>query len=232
MTLCLALATAKEYRAALAGLGAPAAPAPGGAVRWRRGGRELAVCLTGVGPVAAGVHLGRLLGAGGIAGVVNLGLAGSFDLARAPLGAPVAATAELFPEYGLLGADGAVDPWGLGFPQCVLGGEPVHDRLALDPAGAAAALGLALPETAVFGESATVASVAAAPARSAAAKRLPQPLTENMEGFALALACAATGLPFVELRVVSNRVGARPPRDWDLAGACAALGRIAARLLA
>ena len=53
-----------------------------------------------------------------------------------------------------------------------------------------------------------------------------------MEGFALALACALAGTPFLELRTVSNRVGARPPRDWDLAGALAGLARTAAQLLA
>jgi len=232
MSLCLAVATAKEYRAAFGALGAPAAPAAGAAVIWRRGGRDWRLLVTGIGPVAAGVSLGRLLGAGGLDGVVNLGLAGSFDLAGAPLGALVAATAETFPEYGL-GREGTPpDPKALGFPQITIAGEPIYDQIGLDPDAAARAMGLAVPEGCLRGACATVATVAAEPARSAAATRTPLPLIENMEGFALALACALAETPFLELRTVSNRVGARPPRDWDLAGALASLARTTARLLA
>ena len=96
--------------------------------------------MTGVGPVAAGVSLGRLLGAGGIDGVVNLGLAGSFDLAGAPLGSLVAATAEAFPEYGLRQEGTPPDPKGLGFPQITITGEPIYDRIGLDPDAAARAM--------------------------------------------------------------------------------------------
>lgn len=231
MSLCLAVATAKEYRAAFGPLGAPAAPAAGEAVTWRRGGRDWRLLITGVGPVAAGVSLGRLLGAGGMGGVINLGLAGSFDLAHAPLGALVAATAEAFPEYGLRREGTPPDPKGLGFPQITIAGEPVYDRIALDPDAAARAMGLTVPAGCLRGACATVATVAAEPALSAAATRTPLPLTENMEGFALALACSLAGTPFLELRVVSNRVGARPPGDWDLAGALASLARTAALLL-
>jgi len=232
VSLCLAVATAKEYRAAFGPLGAPAAPAAGEAVTWRRGGRDWRLLVTGVGPVAAGVSLGRLLGAGGLDGVVNLGLAGSFDLAGAPLGALVAATAETFPEYGLRQEGTPPDPKALGFPQITIAGEPIHDRIGLDPDAAARAMGLTVPKGCLRGACATVATVAAEPARSAAADRTPLPLIENMEGFALALACALAGTPFLELRTVSNRVGARPPRDWDLAGALASLARTAAQLLA
>jgi futalosine hydrolase len=51
-----------------------------------------------------------------------------------------------------------------------------------------------------------------------------------MEGFALAYGCAVAGVPFVELRAVSNAVGARPPVAWDLPGALSALGQATHRL--
>ena len=100
----------------------------------------------------------------------------------------------------------------------------MYDRLDLDPAEAATAMGLALPAQAVAGAGLTVAGVTASPAREAALRAAYAPLTEAMEGFGAALAAATAGLPFVELRSVSNRVGARPPDGWDLPGAFAALG--------
>lgn len=228
----LALATAKEYRAALSPLGAPAPPPPGRAALWRRGGRDWLVLITGVGPVAAAMAVGRAIGEarGELAGVVNLGICGSFDLAVAPLGAVTATTAAIFPEYGLHG-DNGVEARGIAFPQAVIDGCDVYDRLDLDPAGAATAMGLTLPADVVAGTGLTVAGVTASPAREAALRAAYAPLTEAMEGFGAALAAACAGLPFVELRSVSNRVGARPPGGWDLPGAFAALGRAAAVLL-
>ncbi|MFP5257993.1 MAG: futalosine hydrolase, partial [Acidobacteriota bacterium] len=95
---------------------------------------------------------------------------------------------------------------------------------------AARELGLTLPEGVVAGPCLTVAGVSATPERAAALAGQYRALAESMEGFAVALAGAAAGLPGLELRAVSNRVGSRPPADWDLPGALAALGRAAARL--
>ena len=226
MALCLAIATRKEYRAVLSPLGAPAVPPDGAATPWRHHGRDMTVLLTGVGPVAAAASLGRLLGSGEVTGVVNLGVAGTFDPVIAPLTSLLAATAETFPEYGLR-CEGVMQPRELGFPQLTIAGEPIYDRIALHPDEAAASMRLSLPEHILLGDFATVAGVSADAQASA-----PDGLTaENMEGFALALACRLAGVPFLELRTISNTVGARPPRGWDLPGALAALARITALLL-
>ncbi|EHJ47804.1 futalosine nucleosidase [Solidesulfovibrio carbinoliphilus subsp. oakridgensis] len=232
--LLVACATAKEYKAALAPLGAPAAPEPGRAVPWRRGGRDFLILVTGVGPVAAALAVGRVLGRheGAIGGLVNCGVAGSFDLAGVPLGGLVAATAEAFPEFGLR-REAGTDPRGIGFPQLSLpgaGGGPVFDRLPLAPEAAAGDMGLSLPPGTLFGPCVTVAGVSGDAARAALLARRYGAACESMEGFAVGLAAAVAGLPFLELRTVSNRVGARPPEDWDLAGALAALGRAVAIL--
>jgi futalosine hydrolase len=227
----VAIATAKEYKAALSGLGAPAPPPPGEIVSWKRGGRDFLVVVTGVGPVAVALSLGRVLGrrAGDVAGVVNCGIAGSFDLTAVPLGGLVVATTETFPEYGLRGDDDT-DARAIAFPQLVIGGEPVFDRLPLDPETAAAAMGLTLPADAARGTCVTVAGVTVTPARARTLAGKYEAVAESMEGFAAALAAATAAVPFLELRAVSNRVGSRPPVDWDLPGALSALGRGVARL--
>lgn len=193
------------------------------------GPARLAVC--GVGPLNAALEAGRWLAGEPLRGVVNLGVAGSFGLAL-PLGSAAVVAEEFFPEFGLHGA-GGFDPAGLGFAQALGPDGPVHDRLALSPEAAAAAMGLALPPL-HRARSLTVAGVSGCPARAAElADRYPGgPLLENMEGFALALGCLRAGVPFLEVRSVSNRVGARPPQDWDLPAALDALALAAARLLA
>ncbi len=230
MSLCLAVATAKEYRAAFGPLGAPAAPAAGAAVTWLRGGRDWRLLLTGVGPVAAGVSLGRLLGAGGLDGVVNMGLAGSFDLAGAPLGALVAATAETFPEYGLRQEGTPPDPRPR-LPPNYIAGEPIYDRIGLDPDAAARAWAWPCAKGCLRGACATWPGGGRTGPVRGRDPHAPAP-DRKLGGLCLAMACALAGTPFLELRTVSNRVGARPPRDWDLAGALASLARTAAQLLA
>jgi len=188
----------------------------------------LAACITGVGPVNAGIALGHVLAlCGKFTGVLNLGLAGSFDPARAPLGACTLVTEEIWPEYGLIGDDGTDAP-GLGFAQWEHGGLRVVDRLPLHTT--LADLGLPLPVDAVPGISLTVAGVSADARRADWLARRYRSLSENMEGFAVALACARRHIPCVELRIISNKVGSRAPEDRAFPLALAKLGALGQNL--
>jgi len=181
----------------------------------------LAVCITGVGPVNAGMALGRILALHHeIRGVLNLGLAGSFDLAGAPLGSCTLVTEEIWPEYGLFGDDG-VDAPGLGFAQWEHGDQRVVDRLPL--CTDLTVFGLPQPADAICGISLTVAGVSASVKRADMLARRYRPLSENMEGFAVALACARQQILCVELRVISNRVGSRAGEDRAFPAALAKL---------
>lgn len=233
--LVLALATAKELCAALPG--APSGLEPGATAPVALPGRRApaAVALvTGVGPVGAALRLGRLLGAlgpGAVAGVVNLGVAGSFDTAALPLGAVAVAARETWPEYGLRTRAG-VDAAALGFPVGRAPEGPIGPSLDLAPDAAARALGLALPAAWPRAAALTVAAASADAATADALRAAHGALLENMEGYALALACREAGLPFLEVRSVSNAVGTRRAGAWNLPGALAALGPALAALCA
>ena len=191
-------------------------------------GAGLAACITGVGPVNAGIALGRILALHHeITGVLNLGLAGSFDLNRAPLGSCTLITEEIWPEYGLFGDDG-IDAPGLGFAQWEHGSQRVFDRLPLHTD--LTVLGLPQPTDAIPGISLTVAGVSANAKRADMLAQRYHPLSENMEGFAVALACARQGIPCVELRTVSNKVGSRTPEDRAFPLALAKLGALGQNL--
>lgn len=248
MTLALAAATPGELRCALAKvapeLAGPeldaagvAGPEPAGripargAARARIAGRDVLLLVTGVGPLAAALEAAAALERFEVSGMLNLGVAGSFDTAKAPLLAPVAASEEVCADFGVAGQDGLADASGFPFPQWEGGGEKIFDRIRLRPDEAAEALGLALPQGWLRAPALTSGVVTGSAGRAAALAARHGAITESMEGFALALACRVRGLPFLEVRTISNPVGERDRKQWKLAQALAGLGDVLAGLM-
>ena len=62
--------------------------------------------------------------------------------------------------------------------------------------------------------------------------RFPDVVAEGMEGAGVAAAATATGIPFAEVRAISNAVGPRDRDAWRIADALAALGTAVAAVLA
>jgi futalosine hydrolase len=58
-----------------------------------------------------------------------------------------------------------------------------------------------------------------------------KPAVESMEGAAFMYACLVAGIPFAQVRAVSNRVERRNRDAWNIAGAVQELGRVALHLL-
>lgn len=197
-------------------------------------GRPVLALVTGIGVVNAALALGRALERAGISGVLNLGVAGSFDLAAHPLGSVRLVEQEIWPEYGLLFSGAvAADARALGFAQngvAVSAADAIFDRLAWDAPAEARRLGID-PGGFARATSLTVNGVTADAGRARELSARFGAGLENMEGFALAYGARRSGLPFAELRAVSNAVGSRPPNDWDLPGALAALGWAAEQIL-
>lgn len=200
-------------------------------------GRPALLCVTGVGPVNAALALGFCFGltSGGgegaapfrIGAVLMLGLAGAFDLAATPLRALCQVEEEIWPEYGL--NDGSsVTARAFSHPQWRKADgapEDVYDRLRLADAAVVARRGPA-PGTFLPRRSLTVAGVSASFARAREMANRHRAELENMEGFAVAYACARAGVPCVEIRAVSNKVGPRAAGEKDFPGALGALGGI------
>lgn len=193
---------------------------------------EALCCITGVGPINAALALGmffcRAKAEGTpIAAVLNAGLAGAFDLAERPLLGLCTVSEEIWPEYGL--HDGrSVTAEAFGFPQWQPEtGPAVRNRLplagpeALERFGARHQPDVFLPCTSL-----TVAGVSASFARAADLRARYRADLENMEGFAVAYACAREGIPCVEARSVSNKVGPRANDEKDFPGALRALTRV------
>ncbi|MHC1702122.1 MAG: futalosine hydrolase [Humidesulfovibrio sp.] len=239
MPILAIAATARELSAALGVCPERLPEQPQGAVApFTAYGRELLVCVSGLGVINAGLALGAALTRDDVEGVVCLGVAGSFDLSVHPLGCVRLVDREVWPEYGLLATGWcSADATALGFalgqvhrPEGEAGPDAVvWDRVVWDVSANLTRLGLCLGPWATA-KSLTVSGVTADAERAGLLGARHQAGLENMEGFALAYGCAVSGVPFVELRAVSNAVGARPPVSWDLPGALESLGLAAQRL--
>jgi futalosine hydrolase len=193
------------------------------------GNLDFLVCPVGVGPLAAALSIGALLERLPAArGIVNLGICGGFDLERTPLGSACLATAEIWPEYGLHSATDNLEV----FSHQMFADLPLTpvNRLDLNPNEAARTMGLTLAPVWTRGTSLTVAGVSATPERAMTLRNRFEAATENMEGFGLALAAKRKGIAFLEVRTVSNPVGARDKGLWNFRLALRALGDVLPRL--
>jgi futalosine hydrolase len=194
-------------------------------------GRRAWACLTGVGPINAALALGAAIAGAGaagepVSGVLLAGLAGAFDLRELPLGSLCLVREEIWPEYGLHDGTG-VTAAAFSFPlwrRPAREGGDVYDRLSLArprDMGLSAAADALEERTSL-----TVAGVSASRARAAAMRERYGAALENMEGFAVAYACARYGIPCVEARSVSNKVGPRAADEKDFPGALRRLSRV------
>ncbi len=197
--------------------------------------RTNGVLISGVGPINASLAIGRALHKiKKNTLVVNIGLAGSFDLQKAPLASSWRIIKEIYPEYGLAYSD-SVDAKALGFPQWKTPETVVWDEISLPELFQ---LNEILRHSPLQGgaSSMTVAGVTCCPSRaaklSAPYKEQKEPLLENMEGFSMALACARYGVPLLEIRTVSNLVGTREAEFRDFENAFSAMQRVMEHLLA
>ena len=174
--------------------------------------------LCGFGPIAAAARAAGLLSELRPARVLLLGIAGSFDLGRAPL-----ESAHFFARIRLEGVwagQGAEQrsAGALGFPHWRDERGPIGDELELG-AGAAELLTVC----------AAAASRAEAEERRA---RHPAALAEDMEGFGVALACRLAGVELHVVRGISNRAGERDRQTWRVEGALRAARALALEHLA
>ncbi|MET8262913.1 futalosine hydrolase [Micromonospora arida] len=200
-----------------------AVPAEADAVRAGLTDPTVTVTPIGVGPAVAGAATARLLALAEAAGrpyraVVSAGVAGGFT-GRAEVGDTVLGTASIAADLGAESPDGFIPVDELGMPPALLG---AGSRVPAD-LGLLAALRAALP-TATAGPVLTVSTVTGTTASTDELRRRhPEAVAEAMEGYGVAVAAAQAGVPFAELRTISNPIGPRDRDAWRLREALAAL---------
>lgn len=180
-------------------------------------GTRATVLVGGVGPAAAAAATSAALD--GVELVLCAGIGGGFGPMEA--GDLAVASAVVFADLGAETADGFVPVSALGF-----GSEryEVVPKLAVELADRTGGhLGTVLTVATVTGTAASTSLLTA---------RFPDAVAEGMEGAGVAAAASVHGVPFGEIRAVSNVVGPRVRDAWQIPAALAALGRAVAAVTA
>jgi futalosine hydrolase len=182
--------------------------------------------LCGFGVVAAATRAAALISRYRPERVLLIGIAGSFDTRRWPVGG-----ACRFDRVACCGIGVGCGPahrsageigwpqFGGGDAQLEIGDEIVLESTFVNGISTA---GLLL----------TCCSASATSQEAAARRdRYPEAAAEDMEGFAVAMACALARVPLQIVRGIANEVGNRDLRNWQIDDALAAAAKLATRLM-
>ncbi|GGN14056.1 futalosine hydrolase [Streptomyces fuscichromogenes] len=187
---------------------------PGAALLRTAEGYDL--LAAGVGPAPAAAGTATALTAAALDGrpytlVVSAGIAGGFQ-PMAPVGSLVVADEITAADLGAETADGFLPVTELGFG--TVSHRPPNSLVRVTKQATGAHPGAVLTVSTVTGTAARASALLA---------RHPHALAEAMEGFGVAEAAAAHGVPVLEIRAVSNPVGPRDRAAWRIGDALAAL---------
>ena len=191
-------------------------------------GDRAVVRVVGAGPATAAAGTAAAIGATTPALVISAGIAGGFSegAGQGPIEILVADRI-VFADLGAETENGFVSISTLGFGvDEYLIAEPVVTELAgrtRGRSGAVVRVGTVLTVTSVTGTQARAAELLT---------RHPNAVGEAMEGAGVAAAAELAGVPFAELRAVSNVVGPRDRAAWRIDEALAALAAAVAAVCA
>jgi len=188
-------------------------------------GHTLDILVTGVGMVATATHVSRALARTQYDLALNLGVCGAFDR-RLALGAVVHVTSDGLPEVGVQDGPSFIPAHIMGLVPAddapFSGGRLVNSAPPSFPVLADLPRVSGITVNTVHGDDDAIAAVVAREA----------PQVESMEGAAFMYACLIAGVPFAQIRAVSNYVERRNRAAWRLAEAIEALGHTAQTLVA
>lgn len=190
----------------------------------RLAGENVALQHSGVGKANAAATTALLLDSLHPEAVICFGCAGAYLGSGLRIGDLVLATEEVYGDEGAAAADGFLDMQALGFPLAEEGGSQWFNRFPVDPE--LLAHGYRLISQTLGPQQrlacAPLVTVSTCSGTAAAGRLLAERTGgagENMEGAAVAQLCARYGVPFFEVRGISNLVEDRDLSRWDLPAA-------------
>lgn len=192
-------------------------------------GRNVATLVTGPGPIHTAAALAVVLGSVSFNGLAVIGCAGGFEDSGLCAGDLALATQEVYPQLGIEDAKGSLLVGPLPFlPNVIELDGALIDKGAQVLTRAFEAENFLLHK----GPFLTVSTVTSRAATVSLYKERYMAVAENMEGFSAALLSTRYKIPMIELRCISNLVGERDRRKWNLGLAFERAQTAAVKLLA
>jgi len=177
-------------------------------------GKTVKVLITGIGQVNAALALTAMLEYDRPDVVIMTGCAGAYSGASIKTGDVAVATEEIYAEAGIMTPEGLKGMEETGFPLVESKGKPFFSRFPLS--GKYNELIVAANPGIHTGPFLTVSTISGTAGRGKELFARFGSLCENMEGAAAAQVCLVYGVPFVEIRGVSNMVEDRDKDKWDI----------------
>jgi futalosine hydrolase len=191
------------------------------------------VLITGMGAVNTAHALTRfLLTRPAPSLVVQTGIAGAYVPSGVEVGSVLLASEEMYGDVGVITPEGWLPADAIGIPLVAATDvrPALFNQFPCDPALVARASAACGPLVARTGRFLTLAQVTGVRTLGDALHRRFNALCESMEGAAAAQICAMHGVPFLELRGVSNLVEDRDRAGWRI-GEAAEAAQLAVRRL-
>jgi len=187
---------------------------------------DIAMQLCGFGPIAAAARASNLISRYQPARVLLIGIAGTFDVNHCPVGSAHRFTQTRCDGIGVGTGDSFIGASQLGWLQFKdADAQPeIGDVLPLDSGFVS---GIPASGTLLTCCSASDSAEAAASRR----KRFPDANAEDMEGFAVAMACNLAGVPLQIVRGISNEVGDRNRDGWEIDQGIRSAAELATKLM-
>lgn len=189
-------------------------------------GQAVALQASGVGKANAAACTMQLIESLHPEAVICFGSAGVYPGHDLRIGDLLLASEEIYGDEGALTPAGFLDMQGLGLPLAERAGEQWFNHYPADPellslAHRSVARELGRQRRIAVGPLVTVSTCSGTGGAGAALAARTGGLGENMEGAAVAQICSRLGVPWLELRGISNLVEDRDPARWDLPTAAA-----------
>jgi futalosine hydrolase len=184
-------------------------------------GKSVVLVETGIGTTNTAQALTAVLEGSSARLVIQLGIGGAFVSGGLEVGDIAVASEEILGEFGVVDETGWSDGETIGIP-LLDGPPPIFNRIPLDQStmGRAVEAAESISEksgcSARSGSFLTVQNVTGTNEQADLLDKRFGALCENMEGAGAAQVSALYGVPFAEVRGISNRVEKRDLSKWDI----------------
>jgi futalosine hydrolase len=217
---CIGLISAVAFEGGLFAKSRKAARAETGGLVFHIGGRDrntFVYAASGIGKVNAAHAAAVMIQSYSPTAVVSFGIGGAYPSSGLHIGDLAVAKTEIYADEGVVLKDGFHTLEAIGIPLVRAGRRRYFNEFPSDRALARKALHAACSVShALAGRFATVSCCTGTKKRAVEIEKRFDVICENMEGASVAQICRLYGVPFVEIRGISNIVEDRDARNWQV----------------